>query len=97
MALRNIIPLRTVVNSSTQTRIKFIKFKSKTFRITYRTVDRSEFLLEVLSKDQWKVIADKYDIGYVEVSYSNFGDTAKYKEDAELFFEEMEKHLKLIY
>ena len=97
MALQNIIPLRTVVNGSTQTRIKFIKFKSKTFRITYRTVDRSELLLEVLSKDKWKVIANKYDIGYVEVSYSNFGGTTRYEEDAELFFKEMEKHLKLIY
>lgn len=97
MALQNIIPLRTVVNSSTQTRIKFIRFKSKTFRITYRTVDRSELLLEVLSKDKWKVIANKYDIGYVEVSYSNFGGTTRYEEDAELFFKEMEKHLKLIY
>ena len=97
MALQNIIPLRTVVNSSTPTRIKFIKFKSKTFRITYRTVDRGELLLEVLSKDKWKVIANKYDIGYVEVSYSNFGEVPKYKEDAELFFEEMEKHLRLIY
>ena len=97
MALQNIIPLRTVVNSSTQTRIKFIKFKSKTFRITYRTVDRNELLLEVLSKDKRKVIANKYDIGYVEASYSNFGEGIKYKEDAELFFQEMEKHLKLIY
>ena len=97
MALQNIIPLRTVVNSSTQTRIKFIKFKSKTFRITYRTVDRNELLLEVLSKDKWKVIANKYDIGYVEVSYSNFGGATRYEEDAELFFKEMEKHLKLIY
>ena len=97
MTLQNIIPLRTVVNSSTQTRIKFIKFKSKTFRITYRTVDRSELLLEVLSKDKWKVIANKYDIGYVEVSYSNMGGITRYEEDAELFFKEMEKHLKLIY
>jgi hypothetical protein len=53
--------------------------------------------LEVLSKDKWKVIANKYDIGYVEVSYSNFDEVTKYKEDAELFFEEMEKHLRLIY
>lgn len=81
--------------------LKFVEHKKKKFKLTYNNRNGVplgfdyRFQAEILKDDIWNVIAGKNDIGFKEISYVS--EKEKIKEDSELFFKNMEKHIMILY